>query len=116
MAGFDDEEFSKLQATHYRGLVRVRLNALSFGHILVQQQHRQLCPNNVGQIQKIFEKPGCLRLQKEHFINAIIDDRSLDDAVAVSRVSREELTSLNAGLLTILPLLLSIVIVIVIAC
>lgn len=97
MSCFNDDELSKLKATCFRGFARVQLNALNFDHPLVQQKHRKVLQKNVRRLHKIFEKIGCLRLQEENFINAVIDDASLDDAVAVSQVSRDELLNLREG-------------------
>ena len=96
MPCFNDEDQSKLKATYFRGVVRVQLDALNF-HPLVQQKRRKVSQKNVRQLQKIFEKVGCLRLQEENFINAVVDDASLDDAVAISQVSRNELLCLREG-------------------
>lgn len=93
----DDKELSKLKATYYRGLVRVPLRALNFHHKLVQQKHRVVLAKNVRRIHKIYQKSGCLRLQEENFINGVIDDDALNDALALSRASRERLVGLREG-------------------
>lgn len=97
MSCFDNEELSKLKATCFRGVARVQLDALNFHHPLVQQKDRKVSQKNVRRIRKIFEKVDCLRASEEHFINAVVDDASLDDAVAVSQVSRNELLCLREG-------------------
>ena len=96
MVCFKDEDLSKLKATYLRGIARVQLDALDF-HPLVQQKCRKVSQTNVRRIQNIFEKVGCLRLQEENFIDAVVDDASLDNAVAVSQVSRNELLCLREG-------------------
>ncbi|KAF2650673.1 hypothetical protein K491DRAFT_666825 [Lophiostoma macrostomum CBS 122681] len=97
MSHFDDEELSKIKATCFRGIARIQLTALNFDHPLVQRKHRSVSQKNVRRLRGIFEKVGCLRLQEENFINAIVDDASLDDALTLSGVSRDGLLCLREG-------------------
>jgi hypothetical protein len=45
----------------------------------VLDKHRDLSYENVIRLEKIYEQVGCLRLQEENVINAVIKD---DDLVA----------------------------------
>lgn len=88
MSCFNDEELLKVKAAWFRGLARVRLDAINFHHLLVERKHQSISQKNVRRLQQIFEKFGCLRLQEENYINASVDDASLDDASSLTRDER----------------------------
>lgn len=94
MAYFEDEELSKVKAACFRGLARVQLHALHFDHPLVERKHRSISQKNVRRLQRVFGEVGCLRLQEENYINAVVDDASLDKALSLSR---DELLCLREG-------------------
>jgi hypothetical protein len=94
---FDDEELSSIKASSFRGIARCPLGALNFTHPLVRRKHRKISQKNVQRLHGVFRKVGCLRLQEENFINAIVDDEALDNALSISEVSRDGLLLLREG-------------------
>jgi hypothetical protein len=94
---FDDGELSTIKARCFRGVVRLKLEALNFDHPLVKRKHRKISKKNTRRLERIFGQVGCLRTQEENYINAIVDDASLDDALALSETSRDDLLSAHEG-------------------
>ncbi|KAF1353041.1 hypothetical protein EJ07DRAFT_134654 [Lizonia empirigonia] len=72
-----DSELATLKAKFYRGIVKVPLDGLDFDHSLVVDKRRELSEQNVLRLVRIFGRKGCLRLQEENVINAVILDKDL---------------------------------------
>ena len=50
------------------------LNTLDFDHPLVLGKRREISEQNVQRLERIFERNGCLRLQEENVVNAVVLD------------------------------------------
>jgi hypothetical protein len=73
----EDSELAALRAKCYRGIVKAPLDALDFDHPLVVDKRREISEQNVQRLERIFERNGCLRLQEENVINAVVLDEDL---------------------------------------
>ncbi|KAF1840100.1 uncharacterized protein K460DRAFT_399124 [Cucurbitaria berberidis CBS 394.84] len=90
-----DADFATAKSTCYRGLVRVALHALDFDHRLAVNKHREVAQQNVKRLEKIFERVGCLRLQEDNVVNAVIPDDDLSVALASRGMTLDELRSVQ---------------------
>ena len=86
-----DGELATLRANCYRGVVRVPLSTLDFNHPLALEKHREVSKQNVQRLEQIFEQNGCLRLQEENVINAIVYDEELPSLLSSSTLTAEQL-------------------------
>lgn len=93
MAALTDDDLAMRMIHSYQGIARVPLHALSFGHRLARDRHRELSSDNVRRLQSIYERNGCLRLQEENVINAIIDDDTLTEALSKIAMSADSFRS-----------------------
>ena len=73
----DNLELSILKAWNYLGIAKIKLRALNFNHPLIRKKYRLLSKKNVRRLRNIFKRVGYKRLEKEIFINAIIDNIAL---------------------------------------
>ena len=87
----EDSELAALKAKYYRGIVKVPLDALDFDHPLVLGKRRDISEQNVQRLERIFERNGCLRLQEENVINAVVLDEDLPDLLSSSVSTVEQL-------------------------
>jgi hypothetical protein len=90
-----DEDFAAKKLTCYRGIARVPLHALNFGHRFVVDKHRDLSHENVARLEKIYKQVGCFRLQEENVINAVIEDDDLDAALSLQGMSLDDMRNLR---------------------
>jgi hypothetical protein len=90
-----DEDFAAKKLTSYRGLARVPLRALRFGHRTVLDKHRNISHENVVRLERIYEQVGCSRLQEENVVNAIIEDDDLVAALSLHHMSLDDMRSLQ---------------------
>ncbi|KAF1935627.1 hypothetical protein EJ02DRAFT_484202 [Clathrospora elynae] len=79
----------------YRGIARVPLDALEFGHRIVLEKHRDLSHKNVIRLERIYEQVGCSRLQEENVINAVIEDDDLVAALSLHGMSLDDMRNLR---------------------
>ena len=79
----------------YRGIARVPLHALKFGHRIVLDKHRELSHKNVIRLEQIYEQVGCSRLQEENVVNAVIEDDNLVVALSLHGMSLDDMRSLR---------------------
>ena len=87
----DDDELATLRARCYRGIAKVPLDALDFDHPLVLGQRRETSEENVQRLERIFARNGCLRLQEENVINAVVLDEELPALLSSNSVTVEQL-------------------------
>jgi hypothetical protein len=90
-----DRDFAATKLMCYRGIARVPLHALRFGHRIVLDKHRDLSQKNVIRLEKIYEQVGCSRLQEENVINAVIEDDDLVAALSLHGMSLDDMCSLR---------------------
>jgi len=57
--------------------MKIKLGALNFNYPLIYKKHQLLFKNNVRYLRNVFKRVGCERLEKENFINAVIDNTTL---------------------------------------
>ena len=90
-----DGEFAAKKLAWYRGIARVPLHALRFGHSIVLDKHRELSHENVIRLERIYEQLGCSRLQEENVINAIVEEDDLLAALSLNGMSLDAIRSLQ---------------------
>ena len=91
-----EEEFVAIKERSFLGIARIPLDALDFNHEL-QKVHRVLSDRAVARLENIFEKEGCLRLQDENHISAVVDEDELVWALAVTGLERGNLPRHPSG-------------------
>ena len=89
-----DADFAAKKVTCYRGIARVPLHALKFGHGVVVDKHRDLSPKNITRLEKIYKQVGCLRLQEENVVNAVIEDNDLVVVLSLHGMLLDDMRSL----------------------
>lgn len=90
-----DGDFAAEKLMCYRGIARVSLHGLRFGHRIVLDKHRGLSHKNVIRLEGIYRQVGCLRLQEENVINAVIDDDDLVVALSLHGMSLDDMRNLQ---------------------
>jgi hypothetical protein len=90
-----DEDFAAKKLICYRGIARVPLHALRFGHKIVLDNHRDHSHENVKRLKRIYEQVGCSRLQEENVINAVIEDDNLVAALSLHGMSLDDMRNLR---------------------
>lgn len=90
-----DEVLAVHKLTCYRGIARVPLESLDFRHALTQDQHRPESEENIRRLQKIFARTGCLRLQDENVINALVEEDDLALALTATNITKHEFRNLH---------------------
>jgi hypothetical protein len=91
------DDLAESKGRSYRGIAKVRLQALNFDHYLVRKERRDVSAKNVHHLQKVFRLNGCQRLRKENFVNAVIDDETLRASLSLSGTSEDQLRQLREG-------------------
>lgn len=97
MSPLTDSELSSIRRKFLRGIAKVNLDALKFSHPLVQKKHRATSHKNISRLENIFKQKGCLRLQSENFIRAVIDDSTLETSLELAGISPDEFRYLQEG-------------------
>ena len=95
MPSSTDAALAKDTLKCYRGIARVPLNSLNFKHNLVKKKHRDISQQNVLHLVEVFERNGCLRLQEEHVIDAVIRDEDLVEALSRQGILEEDFRNLQ---------------------
>ena len=90
-----DDEIHRLEKkfSSFRGSARIHLKHLHFEEPSDKSMSLHLDPKNVARIIKIFELEGCLRMEEEHRIPAIIEDGLLQEALRLSSLTNTALVS-----------------------
>jgi hypothetical protein len=81
------QQIVESKAANFKGTARVDISFLSFPYSIRPNYDK----NRVADIIRIFEKQGCIYLDPDLHIPAIIDDKTLQDAMSNAGVSLEEL-------------------------
>ena len=97
MSSVDDYTLSVEKAKCYRGIAKVKLEALNFDHPLTRKKHRKVSQKNVNRLGKIFSQGGCFRLQQENFVNAVIDDAALETSLSSIGLTEDTFLRLREG-------------------
>ena len=92
-----NEEFQRLvlKRTNFLGTVRLKLRHLNVEHQGPEDTY--LDPKNVTRLLGVFKLEGCLRLNEEHHVPAIINRGAFQDALIASEVQAEKLLSPQGG-------------------
>ncbi|KAI1537805.1 ATPase [Pyrenophora tritici-repentis] len=90
-----DRDLAAEKLMCYRGIARVPLHSLRFGHRILLDKHRELSYENVIRLERIYEQVGCLRLQEENIINAVIEDDDLVAALSLRDISLDDMRILQ---------------------
>jgi len=88
----DTQRFAERQS-NFRGSAKIPLRFLDFGETLVSGH---LDPKNITRIVQIFELEGCLRLDLENHIPAIISEDVLEQSLCYSQVAHINLLQPHA--------------------
>lgn len=88
MAAEFDEQLRRFEEkqTCFRGSARIHLKHLRFEDFTEDQNRLFLDPKNVARLIQVFTLEGCLRLDIEHHIPAIVKERDLQKSLSVSNV------------------------------
>ncbi|OCL03052.1 hypothetical protein AOQ84DRAFT_420650 [Glonium stellatum] len=78
------DEIARVKAQFFRGIAQIDLTALNFDHPLARNYHRQPSSKKIARLKNIFTLENCLRSDEENFIDAIVDDDMLAEALQVS--------------------------------
>ena len=62
--------------------MKIKLGAFNFTYPLIDKKYWLLFKKNVRRLKNIFKRVGCKRLEKENFINTIIDNTTLISSLA----------------------------------
>ncbi|KAI9853592.1 MAG: hypothetical protein M1824_001085 [Vezdaea acicularis] len=86
----------RLKSENFRGAARIRFANLDFWNTERSdgppgRLHRSLSPAIVSRLRRVFELEGCLRLDSENYISAILDQVSLDAILSASHISAQDL-------------------------
>jgi hypothetical protein len=57
--------------------VKIKLRVLNFDYPLIYKKYQLLSKKNVRCLRNVFKRVGYKRLEKENFINAVIDNIAL---------------------------------------
>jgi hypothetical protein len=95
MMELPDEDFAARKLICYRGIARLPLHALNYGHKIVRDKHRKISHENVIRLEKKYEQVGCERLQEENVVNAIVKDDDLIAALSPHGISLDEMCNLR---------------------
>ncbi|EOA87100.1 uncharacterized protein SETTUDRAFT_31400 [Exserohilum turcica Et28A] len=90
-----DEDFATKKLTCYRGIARLPLDALGFRHSTVLDKHREVSLENVRRLERIYGQVGCLRLQDENVVNAIVEDDHLIAALSTHGISLDDMRNIR---------------------
>jgi len=71
---------------NFRGVARVKLSHLSFPN-----PPRPIDPTNIKRLKRSFKTEGCLRIDPEHHIPAIVHEEALQTALENANISKEKL-------------------------
>ena len=66
-----------LKARNYLGIVKIKLGALNFDYPFIRKKYQLLSKKNIRRLRNVFKRVGYKRLEKENFINTIIDNTAL---------------------------------------
>ena len=82
-----DSKIYKERQQTYKGIARISLDVLYFQ----PDEHRNIDPKQVNFLKECFQKDRCRRLESKNYIEATIDEGSLDAALRKAGVSNREL-------------------------
>lgn len=91
------EELAALKADSYRGIARIPLDCLNFDNNTTRKKHRALSPRNVSRIRGIFTRVGCHRLDAANFINGVVTESDLENALYSTQANAQQLLSFREG-------------------
>ncbi|GBF63945.1 hypothetical protein TMEN_6613 [Trichophyton mentagrophytes] len=85
-----DREYFRHKATFYRGTVKVDLRHLKFEDPK-RDGVRTISQKNVERLIEVFRLEGCMRLEPEHHVPALIPQEILEDSLRNSGLEQEEI-------------------------
>jgi len=63
----------------------------------MHKKHWLLFKKNVRRLKNVFERAGCEKLEKENFINAVVDNATLILSLAFSGLNKQHFYQLQEG-------------------
>ncbi|KAL9130731.1 MAG: hypothetical protein Q9217_001168 [Psora testacea] len=99
---YDTSRFLAKQR-HFKVSVRIELKKLDFTVLQDPSSSGYFDPKNVARLTKIFSLEGCLRLDLDHHVPALVSDAQLQQALVRSSVEAAALANHQAPPLLILP-------------
>ena len=88
-----DLEFFKERQRHFRGKAKVRLSTLDF--VRNEASCQDINHKNVARLAQVFALEGCLRLEPEHHIPAIVPEDRLSGALQRAGLNSSQLLEPN---------------------
>ena len=74
--------------------MKIKFRVLNFNHPLIYKKYRLLSKKNVRRLKNVFKRAGCERLEKENFINAVVDNTALILSLAFSGLNKQRFCQL----------------------
>ena len=99
---YDTSRFLAKQR-HFNGSARIELNKLDFTASQDPSASSYLDPKNVARLARIFSLEGCLRLDLDHHVPALVSDAQLQQALIRSHVEAAALANHQSPPLLIFP-------------
>jgi hypothetical protein len=90
----NDSKLSIFKARNYLGIVKIKLRAFNFDHPLMRKKHQLLFKKNIHCLRNVFERAGCERLEKENFINTVVDNMALILSLAFLGLNKQHFCQL----------------------
>lgn len=84
----DEEVKSAEKQRYFVGSAKIHLKHLNFG---IESTNLTIDSKNVDRLIQVFKLEGCLRLDLEHHIPAVISEQTLHESLAYSRIDSTEL-------------------------
>jgi len=70
----DNFKLAIFRARNYLSIVKIKLRALNFDYPFIYKKYQLLSKKNICCFRNVFKKISCKRLEKENFINAVVDN------------------------------------------
>lgn len=86
-----EEELHRELCSYFRGSAKIRLVHLE----PEEYNYFNLDEGNVARLQEVFKLQGCLRLNPEHHIRALISNETLEGALRTSELRPQDLYQLD---------------------
>ena len=92
-AAMAETSFLEAKNKAFCGCAKIPLRSLRPEDLLTNP--RQLDPKNITRLLNVFRLEGCLRLEPEHHVPAIVNPQALDDALRSHNLGRASLKTLE---------------------
>jgi hypothetical protein len=88
------ESYVAQKAISFLGFARVSLDQINFEDALrLNEGHRSLSERDVERLLSVFSLEGCIREEERNFIEGLVSEERLDEALAKTGTSKESFMS-----------------------